>query len=115
MNRTKLFLDTEFTGLHQRTTLISIGIISECGKTFYAELSDYDLTQVDDWIQQNVIKNLIFDPPKKGEDEFYVASRALDNPVKDGVDFYNSYSVNLRCDKVKLKEELSKWLQHSIA
>jgi hypothetical protein len=33
----KLFFDSEFTGLHQRTTLISLGIISECGKTFYAE------------------------------------------------------------------------------
>jgi hypothetical protein len=56
---TKVFFDTEFTGLHQNTTLISIGIISECGKTFYAELTDYDKTQVDDWLKENVIKKLI--------------------------------------------------------
>lgn len=55
---TKLFFDTEFTGLHQKTTLISIGIISDCGKTFYAELTDYDKSQVDDWLEQNVISNL---------------------------------------------------------
>ena len=55
---TKLFLDTEFTGLHQNTTLISIGIISECGKTFYAEFLDYDKTQIDNWIQENVINKL---------------------------------------------------------
>jgi hypothetical protein len=55
--RTKLFLDTEFTGLHQATTLISLGIISECGKTFYAEFTDYDKTQVDDWLEENVIAN----------------------------------------------------------
>lgn len=55
---TKLFFDTEFTGLHQKTTLISIGIIAESGETFYAEFTDYDKTQVDDWIKDNVIANL---------------------------------------------------------
>lgn len=54
----KVFFDTEFTGLHQKTTLISIGCVSEDGKTFYAELNDYDQTQVNDWIRENVIKNL---------------------------------------------------------
>ena len=55
--RTKLFLDTEFTGLHQATTLISLGIISECGKTFYAEFTDYDRTQLNDWLEENIIPN----------------------------------------------------------
>ena len=36
---TKIFFDTEFTGLHQKTTLISIGLIAETGETFYAELN----------------------------------------------------------------------------
>lgn len=58
MKKTKIFFDTEFTGLHQNTTLISIGLISECGKTFYAELTDYDKSQIDDWLQKNVIGNL---------------------------------------------------------
>lgn len=56
---TKVFFDTEFTGLHQKTTLISIGLVSDCGKTFYAELTDYDKTQIDEWLQENVINNLI--------------------------------------------------------
>lgn len=56
---TKLFFDTEFTGLHQGTTLISIGIVAETGETFYAEFSDYDKSQIDDWLQTNVIDNLI--------------------------------------------------------
>lgn len=54
----KLFFDTEFTGLHKDTTLISIGVISEYGHTFYAELTDYDKDQIDDWLQENVIDNL---------------------------------------------------------
>lgn len=51
----KIFFDTEFTGLHQNTTLISIGMVSEDGKKFYAELSDYDKSQVDEWINKNVL------------------------------------------------------------
>lgn len=58
----KVFFDMEFTGLHQNTTPISIGIISENGETFYAEFTDYDRFQVDDWIKENVIRNLsLFD------------------------------------------------------
>ena len=54
-----IYFDTEFTGLHKDTTLISIGLISEDDKTFYAEFTDYDDSQVDDWIKTNVIDNLI--------------------------------------------------------
>lgn len=54
----KVFFDTEFTGLHQNTTLISVGLVDENGREFYAELIDYDQTQVDDWLQDNVIANL---------------------------------------------------------
>lgn len=61
-----IFMDTEFTGLHQKTTLISIGLISTDGATFYAEFTDYDKTQVDDWIKENVIKNLKFNESSGG-------------------------------------------------
>lgn len=59
----RFYFDTEFTGLHQDTTLISIGIVSEFGQTFYAELTDFDNSQVNDWIQEHVIDNLKFDRP----------------------------------------------------
>lgn len=108
MSATKLFFDTEFTGLHQNTTLISIGIVSECGKTFYAELSDYDRSQVDDWLRKNVIDNLTMTKPPLAQDEHYKAERAKDNPV--GNDLYKSYSVQLRCDMKVLEVELGKWL-----
>ena len=54
----KVFFDTEFTGLHQETTPISIGLIAENGKTFYGQFTDYDKSQVDDWIQKCVINQL---------------------------------------------------------
>ena len=60
--RKKIFMDLEFTGLHQYTTPISIGLVSEDGIKFYAEFSDFDNSQVDDWLRKNVINNLLFSP-----------------------------------------------------
>ncbi len=54
----KIFFDTEFTGLHKSTTLISIGIVSEDGRELYYELNDYDKNQIDGWLEDNVIANL---------------------------------------------------------
>lgn len=54
----RVYFDTEFTGLRQRTTLISIGAISDEGQEFYAELTDYDRSQVDGWLEKNVIAHL---------------------------------------------------------
>lgn len=34
MKHNDLFFDTEFTGLHKQTSLISIGIVAENGKKF---------------------------------------------------------------------------------
>ncbi|MBK9961558.1 MAG: 3'-5' exoribonuclease [Saprospiraceae bacterium] len=55
---TRIFLDTEFTGLHQHTTLISLALVSESGEEFYAEFDDYDRNQVDDWLEHHVIRHL---------------------------------------------------------
>lgn len=54
-NHMKIFFDTEFTGLHKNTTLISIGLVAETGESFYAEFTDYDKSQANDWIKENVI------------------------------------------------------------
>lgn len=56
----RIFFDTEFTGLHKNTTLISIGCVDENGRTFYAEFNDYDKSQVNDWLEENVFKHLLF-------------------------------------------------------
>ena len=106
---TKVFFDTEFTGLHQNTTLISIGLISECGKTFYAEFNDYDKSQIDEWLQNNVINNLKFKEPKQGEDEYYVATRSIENKVPN--DLYKSFSLELRESKSVVAFQLIQWLE----
>lgn len=60
----KIFFDCEFTGLHQGTTLISIGLVAENEMTFYAEFTDYDKLQIDPWLQDNVIANLSGNGPQ---------------------------------------------------
>lgn len=56
----KCFYDFEFTGLHQHTTPISLGVVSSSGHEFYAEFTDYNHLHVDEWLQKNVIDNLMF-------------------------------------------------------
>jgi len=57
-----IFFDTEFTGLHKGTTLISIGMVAEDGREFYAELTDFDKSQVNQWLIDNVINHLSLHP-----------------------------------------------------
>jgi hypothetical protein len=58
--RRRLFFDLEFTGLHQKTTPISLGIVSEeyPHKSFYAEFTDYDESQVNEFVRQHVLPQL---------------------------------------------------------
>ncbi|MEM9008289.1 MAG: 3'-5' exoribonuclease [Cyanobacteria bacterium P01_F01_bin.86] len=56
----RIFFDTEFTGLHQNTRLISMGLITEDERTFYAEFNDYDETQLNEWLRENVVPYLQF-------------------------------------------------------
>jgi len=63
----KVFWDMEFTGLHQRTTLMSIGLVDAFGDTFYAELTDYDQTQINDWLRENVLANFTLGDQPEGQ------------------------------------------------
>ena len=100
---TKLFFDTEFTGLHQKTTLISIGIISECGKTFYAEFTDYNKRQVDDWLQENVISKLFLHEMEEFK-IYSVGEKAVGKKVVSGQD------TMVLGNKQVVKQYLKEWL-----
>lgn len=54
-----IYFDTEFTGLHKDTQLISIGLIAENDEVFYAEFEDIDIDKQDKWIKQNVLSNTV--------------------------------------------------------
>ncbi len=79
----KIFFDTEFTGLHKDTTIVSIGMITEDGKQFYAEFTDYDSKQCDDWIQANVLEHTLQRNWKKRE-SVYVENYHLGTKVDIG-------------------------------
>jgi hypothetical protein len=55
-----LFLDTEFTGLDQsKPDLISIALVDESGREFYAELPEKHWTvQCNEWVHFNVLPHL---------------------------------------------------------
>ena len=89
------FLDTEFSGLRQNTTLISLGLVSECGKTFYSEFTDYDRSQIDDWVRDNVIANLILPNVPHGM-PFHATVSGLDLTIKG--------------NKAVIKNALKEWL-----
>ncbi len=72
-----LVLDTEFTSLQQNADLISLALVSEDGKEFYAEFTDYDLTKAGNdkqWIMENVIGKLILskDNESRNLDKMYI-------------------------------------------
>lgn len=88
----KIFLDTEFTGLHQKTTLISLAMVAEAGEEFYAEFTDYDKTQITPWIKENVIKKL---------DGHLPAAAAID---------INVYTIKLSGTCTEVVPVLKQWL-----
>ena len=71
MQYKKVFFDTELTGLHRDTTMISIGLVADTDEFFYAELNDYDKAQISEWTEENVIHNLCYSPPLGGQDEYW--------------------------------------------
>lgn len=91
----KIFFDTEFTGLHKNTTLISIGMIDENKRSFYAEFTDYDESQCNDWIKENVINHL----RRKGTHNLYM--EAYDRINKE---------TSIVGTKNQIKEKLEDWL-----
>ena len=56
--RTKYWFDTEFMEDGERIELLSIGVVCEDGREFYAESLDADLSHANEWVVENVIPHL---------------------------------------------------------
>lgn len=54
----RFFLDTEFAEEPGRIELISIGIVSEDDREFYAESSEFKDWMANEWVNQNVLPHL---------------------------------------------------------
>ena len=54
----KYFLDTEFQERCPSIELISLGIVAEDGREFYAEVESIDPSRLDGWVKGNVYEHL---------------------------------------------------------
>ena len=54
----KIFFDTEFIEDGETIKPISIGLIDEDDRTYYAEFTETDLSLASEWVQENVIPHL---------------------------------------------------------
>jgi len=97
----KVFFDTEFTGLHQGTTLIRIGCVSEDGQEFYAECDDYDPGQVDEWLNKNVIAHLWY--------ETGLPSKTPEGQIEDAAPQWRGVKY-VKGKRAYIAEELDTWL-----
>jgi hypothetical protein len=61
----KYFFDTEFIESSERKTidLISIGIVAEDGRKYYAISTEFDASFASEWVKENVLSKL---PPRAG-------------------------------------------------
>lgn len=87
-----IFLDTEFTGLHKDTQLVSIGLISEDGKEFYAEIGGINTEVQDEWIKENVLDNTIM-----------YGNASITDIVLDETNYHKG-------SKEEIREQLIEWL-----
>ena len=54
----RFFYDCEFGVTAPAVTLVSIGVVAEDGRAFYAVLDDWDPLQVHPWVRENVLPQL---------------------------------------------------------
>jgi len=61
------FFDTEFNDTGSRIDLISIGLVSEDGREYYAVSSEFDPERCLPWVKENVLPSLVGTPTKTRE------------------------------------------------
>ena len=54
----RYFLDTEFIEDGKTIDLISLAIVAEDGREFYAESEECDLSKASEWVRENVVPHL---------------------------------------------------------
>jgi hypothetical protein len=68
----RYFFDTEFIEDGKTIDLISIGIVAEDGREFYAEVAGFDYSKANDWVKENVLPHLWSRQPEKREGNLWI-------------------------------------------
>jgi hypothetical protein len=74
-DRTRYWFDIEFMEDGERIELLSIGVVCEDGRTYYAESTDADWSHANDWVRDNVLGWL--DPETFGRSRAQIAGDLL--------------------------------------
>ena len=79
----RYFIDTEFieSGRHKPIQLISIGIVAEDGREFYAVSRDFNPEDASGWVKENVLAQI--DTPLRDRMSVTVIASAVDGFVGD--------------------------------
>jgi len=83
----KFWFDTEFIEDGRTIDLLSIGICSEDGRTYYAECADVDVSRASEWVKENVISYLTGDVKNRD-----VIAREIVEFVGDSPEFWAYYA-----------------------
>lgn len=73
----RFWFDTEFIEDGKTIDLMSIGIVAEDGREFYAESNECDLSRASPWVKENVIPHLIHGY----EGRVHMSRKAIGNAV----------------------------------
>ena len=91
----RYFLDTEFIEDGRTIDLISIGIVAEDGREFYACNKDCDLSRANDWVKANVLPQLIPELRSQWRTHFEIKLGVLgfiaDDPKPEFWGYYADY------------------------
>lgn len=73
----RYFLDTEFNEDGETILLISIGIVAQDGRTYYAEVAGFDPERCNRWVQENVLTKLGPETARKSRNDIRVEIEAF--------------------------------------
>ena len=97
----KIFFSVDYIGVHRERDIVSIGMISEDGREFYAELNDYNDENIEGWEDEVVLDNLKYDSSV----EYYIRSK-----VSEDISVDNKWNIQMRGNRDELELELRDWL-----
>jgi len=114
-------MDCEFTGLRKTTTLISLALVTDDDCYFYAEFTDYDTQQINQWLEENVLNNLTMSkngvsvvgsnngqPPVHNFHGNEIEQIEMNDPQALHI---QRYKVQLRGNSKFIQDNLLKWLE----
>lgn len=100
----KVFFDIKFTGLHLYTQPISIGLVDHGNKrSFYAVFTDFDKSLIDNWTNENIVRNLKF------KDDAYLKEIVKTHTFSLSETITTTY---MKDNKENISRELNRWLDY---